>query len=327
MKHLHKKNTTNAYMGWIVLVLMAVMLAVIWFILPVKKRGKETTKDKKHRVVITGGSQGIGLALAHEFVRNGTCCHVTLLARTKSKLEEAQKELLKVSNDVIVDFYPVDVTNPKAIQKVAEEICKSSSTTPDMLFNVAGTAISRSFLDADIGDFSHLMNLNYLGSVYTTKAFLPFMLAAHHKRDRINIMFTSSAAGQTGVYGYSAYTPTKFALRGFAECLQMEHARDNVHIQVCFPPDTETPGYTIEQIGKPKETMLISEVAGLYKPEQYVLYTNCFSVHVNHSPFLQFVLNHDFVCIEWRKRWHTVRCCPIHHFLYISVSKVGCWLP
>ena len=296
MKHLHKnmmKDTTNSMIGWIVLGLMAVMVAVIWFILPKRKGGKET-KDKKHWVVITGGTQGIGLALAHEFVQNGTCCHITLLARTKSKLEEAQKELLKVSKDVIVDFYPVDVTDPKAIQTVAEKIFKSSSTSPNMLFNVAGTASSRSFLDADIGEFSRLIHLNYLGSVYTTKAFLPLMLAAHNKeKDRINIMLTSSAAGQTGVYGYSAYTPTKFALRGFAECLQMEHARDNVHIQICFPPDTDTPGYANEQIGKPQETLLISDVVGLYKPQQYVLQYALryqiirFSANVNRSTFLK----------------------------------------
>ena len=82
------------------------------------------------------------------------------------------------------------------------------------------------------------------------------------------IVFTSSAAGQVGVYGFTAYSPTKFALRGFAEALQMELSNDNISVQVVYPPDTDTPGYKLEQIGKPKETHLISESAGLFRPEE-----------------------------------------------------------
>lgn len=63
-----------------------------------------------------------------------------------------------------------------------------------------------------------LMAVNYLGTVYPTRAVVPTM-----KERRIGrIVFVSSQAGQVGVFGYSAYSATKFALRGLAEALQME---------------------------------------------------------------------------------------------------------
>ena len=62
------------------------------------------------------------------------------------------------------------------------------------------------------------MEANYLGTVYATRAALPYMKKSNHGR----IVFISSQAGQLGLYGYSSYSGSKFALRGFAEALQME---------------------------------------------------------------------------------------------------------
>ena len=61
------------------------------------------------------------------------------------------------------------------------------------------------------------------------------------ERERGNIVFVSSQAGQCAVYGYTAYAATKFALRGLAECLQMEVKPYNILISISFPPDTDTP--------------------------------------------------------------------------------------
>ncbi len=62
------------------------------------------------------------------------------------------------------------------------------------------------------------MDIDYLGSVYATRAIIQEM----KQNNRGRIVFTSSQAGQLGIYGYTAYSPTKFALRGLAESLQME---------------------------------------------------------------------------------------------------------
>ena len=77
------------------------------------------------------------------------------------------------------------------------------------------------------------------------------------------IVFLSSQAGQLGVYGYTSYCSTKFALKGLAESLQMELARDNIYITLVFPPDTDTPGLKEENKTKPKETQLINETSGV----------------------------------------------------------------
>ena len=83
-------------------------------------------------------------------------------------------------------------------------------------------------------------------------------------------------AAQCGVYGFTSYTPTKYALRGYVEALHMELFADNnnddsnnnrpVYVQIAYPPDTDTPGYARENITKPKITHLISAVAGLATP-------------------------------------------------------------
>ena len=79
--------------------------------------------------------------------------------------------------------------------------------------------------------------MNLLGSVYPTLALLPSMVS----RKSGAIVFISSQAGQLGLYGYSAYSATKFGLRGLAEVLHMELKPHNIHVSISFPPDTDTP--------------------------------------------------------------------------------------
>jgi len=102
-----------------------------------------------------------------------------------------------------------------------------------------------------------------VGSFCLTKAILPSMKL----RKEGHIVFTSSQAGLLGLYGYSAYSAAKFALRGLAETLQMEVKPYNIKVTLAFPPDTDTPGFKEEEKTKPEETRLISETGGLASPE------------------------------------------------------------
>ena len=118
-----------------------------------------------------------------------------------------------------------------------------------------------SYLLKEMGSRLVKVRLGKLGTIFTVQAFLPLM-------EHGTIVFTSSMAGQVGIYGYTAYSPTKFALRGFAEALHSELAdQPYLNVQVAFPPDTDTPGFEEEEKIKPKETRLISEEGGLAKPE------------------------------------------------------------
>lgn len=187
---------------------------------------------------------------------------VTILARNEDKLEEAKALLEKENSSAKVSIFSVDVTDPSAIQAVASTIYGDDGlfNLATYLFTCAGTSHPGKFQEMSSDIFSKQANLNYLGAIYTVRAFLPFI-------KRGTVALTSSAAGQVGVYGFTAYSPTKFALRGFAESLHMELlSRRHLHVQVVYPPDTNTPGYAAEQAIKPKACHDISETAGLFEP-------------------------------------------------------------
>ncbi|XP_033838142.1 3-ketodihydrosphingosine reductase [Periophthalmus magnuspinnatus] len=215
-------------------------------------------------VVVTGGSSGIGKSIAIECYRQGA--FITLVARDEAKLLQAKKEVEKfaindkqvvlcISVDVSSDYHQVESVIKQAQEKLGPV---------DMLVNCAGTSISGKFEEVDVDRFKKMMEVNYLGSVYPTRAVITTM----KERRMGRIMFVSSQAGQIGLFGYTAYSPSKFALRGLAESLQMEIKPYNIYVTVAYPPDTDTPGLAEENKTKPLETKLISETAGLCQPEQ-----------------------------------------------------------
>lgn len=223
--------------------------------------------------IITGGSSGIGLAIAKECVMKGMD-QVTVLARHEGKLNQCQQELeaivsnSKNNRNTKVQAISVNVTDSSAMASVASKVLSSSDAnddqeapTPVYLFCCAGTAKSGRFGELSPADFGEQMQTNYLGTVHAVHAFLPRMTCG-------TIVLTSSVAGQIGVFGYTAYAPSKFALRGFAECLHMELLDKDVYVQVVYPPDTDTPGFHQENVDKPRETHLISEGMELMQPEQ-----------------------------------------------------------
>jgi 3-dehydrosphinganine reductase len=83
------------------------------------------------------------------------------------------------------------------------------------------------------------------------------------ERGRGSVVAVSSAAGLLGIYGYSAYGPAKFAVRGLMESLRAELEPHGVHVGVVYPPDVDTPQLAEENRWKPDETRAI---AGTIKP-------------------------------------------------------------
>jgi 3-dehydrosphinganine reductase len=116
----------------------------------------------------------------------------------------------------------------------------------DVLINNAGISKSAEMSDMPAEDFEEMIRVNYLGSVYCTKAVVDSMKDRRSGR----IGFVCSQSGQIGVYGYTAYSASKFAIRGFAETLQMELRPYGVFTTISFPPDTDTPGFKQENLYK-----------------------------------------------------------------------------
>ncbi|XP_006141897.1 3-ketodihydrosphingosine reductase isoform X2 [Tupaia chinensis] len=215
-------------------------------------------------VVVTGGSSGIGKCVAIECYKQGA--FITLVARNEDKLLQAKKEIEKyaINDKQVVLCISVDVSQDyNQVENVIKQAQEKLGPV-DMLVNCAGMSVPGKFEELEVSTFEKLMSINYLGSVYPSRAVITTM-----KERRVGrIVFVSSQAGQLGLFGFTAYSPSKFAIRGLAEALQMEVKPYNVYVTVAYPPDTDTPGFAEENKMKPLETRLISETTSVCKPEQ-----------------------------------------------------------
>jgi len=200
----------------------------------------------KH-VLITGGSQGIGKALAARLLARGA--RVTLLARTEKTLQKAKEELSAGKPDDC-QYVCASITDGA---QLAKAVAQASSTfgDVDVLVARAGAADPGLFLHTDADNFARAMELNYVGTVRSIKAVVDRMVA----RRRGQIIIVGSAMSVVGFLGYSSYAPAKHALRGLADCLRNELVGFNVTVQIAYPPDTQTPGFEHENTTKPIETL------------------------------------------------------------------------
>ncbi|XP_059167964.1 3-ketodihydrosphingosine reductase-like isoform X2 [Physella acuta] len=249
--------------GWIALAVFIVFIIILYLLSPLISP-QPIILHNAH-VIITGGSSGIGKALAVQAVQQGA--KVTIVARDKAKLEETKAELASFIPDEKVEervqLISVDLSKDYVAVENALHTAESNFGPVECLINCAGTSSPGRFEELPITDFKKMMDINYLSAVHATRAIIPSMKI--HGRGRI--VFVSSQAGQLGLFGFTAYSASKFALRGLAEALQMEVKPYNIHLTLAFPPDTNTPGFQEEQKTKPIETKLISETSGLFTPE------------------------------------------------------------
>ncbi|MCH7958768.1 MAG: SDR family oxidoreductase [Candidatus Hydrogenedentes bacterium] len=209
-------------------------------------------------VMVTGGSKGIGLAIAREFAAGGA--NVFLVARNEQTLSEA-KEAIQVSfPDIKVGTDSCDVSDYESVCNAVDAM-RGEFGEIHGLVNNAGYAKPEYFENIEPEEFRRTMEVDYLGSVFATKAVLPYL------RPGAFIAFTSSVAGYVGAFGYTSYAPAKFAQIGFAESLEQELLSREIQVSVLCPPDTNTPGYATENETKPFETHEISKGAKLMQAE------------------------------------------------------------
>src|SRR3984957_10116865 len=204
--------------------------------------------------IITGGSSGIGLAIAHELISRGA--RVSLLARGQSRLEEAASELRRGGARVATEA--ADVADEVALGEAIAGLVGQQGPC-DLLIGSAGFTYPGYFEQLPPEQFRQLMEVNYFGMLHAIRAVAPSMIERHQG----SIVGISSTAGLIGVFGYSAYVPTKFAVRGLLETLRAELVPHGIHVGCVFPPDTETPQLSFEEPLKPPETKAIS---GSIKP-------------------------------------------------------------
>lgn len=181
--------------------------------------------------VITGGSKGIGKAIAHVLAREG--CDVALCARSMDELKRAEKELNRHGNRVI--SVKADVRKPADVERLARTV-EQKLGTATILINNAGVGKFKEVMKMQDEDFQVTLETNLYGVFYTTRAFLPGMV---HKKEG-HIINIASLAGKNSFAGGSAYCSSKHALISFSECLMMEVRQHNIKVTSICPGTVQT---------------------------------------------------------------------------------------
>ncbi|KAG0325192.1 3-dehydrosphinganine reductase [Dissophora globulifera] len=218
-------------------------------------------KTKGKHVYVTGGSVGLGRAVAIELAKQGA--HVTIVARKEGPLRETI-ELMKQAvagrkgkapaadaSTALVEqkfkWISADVTDREQAMRALDEASKPfGGKVPDIIMTCAGTAIPKLFVEAPVEDFEAQMKLNYFGTLYTVHEAVKRMVETGVKG---KVVLTASTMGLIGFAGYSSYAPTKYALRGLAECLRNEFLMYGIGFHIYYPGTMFSPGYEVEVRG------------------------------------------------------------------------------
>ena len=218
-------------------------------------------KDKV--VLITGGSSGIGQALARLLAARGA--HVWLAARDRVRLEAALREVesARSSREQRCGFVSADLSVAAEASGAISQVIQSAGV-PHVVINSAGAAHPGYVQDLTLDTFRWMMDANYFATVHVIHSVLPGMI----ERRSGHIINISSMAGFTGVFGYTAYSASKFAVTGFSEALRAEMKLHGIRVSLVFPPDTDTPQLAYENQFKPPETKAAAGAARTLSAEE-----------------------------------------------------------
>jgi len=207
---------------------------------------------KNQHVVITGGSSGLGLELAHQLAEKQA--RLTLIARNTSKLNDAKDRLIEQHPNLKVQVRSVDVCNEAEVIQVMNEIADSvfdgepgsnlnnnvdnNDNKPgiDILINSAGILREGHFEELPMQDFRDVMEINFFGILNAIRAALP-----HLKKSKGRVVNIASMAGLAGVFGYTSYCSSKHALVGLSESLRYELKPLDVKVHLVCPGEFDSP--------------------------------------------------------------------------------------
>ena len=180
------------------------------------------------RIIITGGSLGIGLAIAQKCASEGAS--LILVSRTESDLK-ASIQTISVSSSVTHQYYELDVSDVNAVRRFADWVLQQGFSI-DGLVNCAGIygPIGKT-PEVALNDFARAVNINFLGTVYMCSVFAPVLKSNGRKK----IINYSGGGAATPFPHYSAYATSKIAIVRFTENLAIELASDGIDINCVAP--------------------------------------------------------------------------------------------
>jgi NAD(P)-dependent dehydrogenase (short-subunit alcohol dehydrogenase family) len=183
---------------------------------------------KGKTALVTGASQGIGLAVARALADAGAW--VGMVARTERDLAQAAE---LVGGHAI----PADISEAADVHRIGAYLHELLGGAPDLLVNAAGSFVLAPFAETDPMAFDRQVGANLRGPYLLTRAFLPEML----ERGDGHIINIGSVAGRVALPGNSAYAASKFGLRGMHEVLSEEVRGTGVCATLIEPAATDTP--------------------------------------------------------------------------------------
>jgi 3-dehydrosphinganine reductase len=186
------------------------------------------------RILITGGSSGLGLALATALAARGDT--VALLARDAKKLEQAAAGIRAATPGAVVFTTATDVQDVPSLRHAIDTLAGQMGGI-DILVNCAGILREGYFESLRESAHHEVMAINYFGALNAIRATLPQLKRSMHAR----IVNIASVAGLPGVFGYTAYCAAKHALVGLSEALRYELAPQGITVQLVCPGEFDSP--------------------------------------------------------------------------------------